>query len=67
MTKKPILLVRLLPAGLAMGTAWAARGQIGHEYGAAWAAAIGTLAVLALSDWLSPERVVEVPVRGRRA
>lgn len=44
----------MLPVGLAFGTAWAARGQIGHEYGATWAAAIGILTAIAISgreDW----------------
>src|SRR6476646_7684468 len=45
---------RILPVALAFGTAWAARGQIGHEYGAAWAGAIGVLTMIAVSgrtDW----------------
>jgi len=45
---------RILPVALAFGTAWAARGQIGHEYGAAWAGAIGVLTMVAVSgraDW----------------
>lgn len=55
----------MLPVGLALGTAWAARGQIGHEYGATWAAAIGILTVIALSgrkDWL--ERLPVIVVLG---
>lgn len=47
---------KMLPVALALGTAWAARGQIGHEYGAAWAGAIGVLAVIVLSgrnDWFA--------------
>ncbi len=50
-----LFLTRMLPVGLAFGTAWAARGQIGHEYGATWAAAIGILTVITLSgraDWI---------------
>ena len=49
-----LFLKKMLPAGLAFGTAWAARGQIGHEYGATWAAAIGIGTVIVLSgrkDW----------------
>lgn len=49
-----LFLTRMLPVGLAFGTAWAVRGQIGHEYGATWAAAIGILTAIALSgreDW----------------
>src|SRR5665213_941630 len=53
--KYPAFFIRkMLPVALALGTAWAARGQIGHEYGAAWAGAIGVLAVICLSgrnDW----------------
>jgi hypothetical protein len=54
---------RMLPVGLALGTAWAARGQIGHEYGATWAAAIGILMVIALSgrkDWYDRLPVIVV-------
>ena len=40
---------KTLPVALALGTGWAARGQIGHEYGAAWAGAICVLAVICLS------------------
>lgn len=49
-----MFLKRILPVALALGTAWAARGQIGHEYGAAWAGGIGVLALIAVSgraDW----------------
>jgi hypothetical protein len=44
----------LLLAGMTLGTAWAIRGQFGHEQGAAWAGAIGSLGVLLLAkrtDW----------------
>lgn len=44
----------LLTAGLALGTAWAVRGQFGHEHGAAWAGAIGALTLILISgreDW----------------
>ncbi|SMO50574.1 hypothetical protein [Fodinibius sediminis] len=40
---------------LTMGTAWAIRGSFGHEYGAAWAGAVGVLSLLVVSgreDWL---------------
>ncbi|UCF37167.1 MAG: hypothetical protein JSU96_20660 [Acidobacteriota bacterium] len=46
--------MRLIIAALAMGLAWALRGHFGHEHGAAWAGAVGTLAVLIVvrrSDW----------------
>lgn len=49
-----LFLNRLLPVAIALGTAWAVRGQIGHEYGATWAAAIGVLTLIAVSgrkDW----------------
>jgi hypothetical protein len=44
----------VLISGLAFGTAWAVRGQFGHEEGASWAAAIGALALVLVSgrkDW----------------
>jgi hypothetical protein len=40
---------------LGLGLAWALRGHFGHEYGAAWAGAMGTMALLLFSgrsDWL---------------
>ncbi len=48
------LLPSLVITGAALGTAWAVRGQFGHEHGAAWAGAIGCLTVLLLAnrkDW----------------
>ncbi len=48
------LILNILIAGMALGTAWAIRGQFGHEHGAAWAGGIGVLTILALSrrsDW----------------
>lgn len=53
--KRTELLPSLLISGIALGTAWAVRGQFGHEHGAAWAGGIGCLTVLLLSgraDWL---------------
>jgi hypothetical protein len=44
----------LLIAGMSLGTAWAIRGQFGHEHGAAWAGSIGSLAIILLAkrpDW----------------
>ncbi len=44
----------LLIVGLTLGTAWAVRGQFGHEQGAAWAGAIGGLSILVIArrrDW----------------
>jgi hypothetical protein len=46
--------ISILIVGLTFGTAWAIRGQFGHEQGAAWAAAIGALALVLVSqrrDW----------------
>ncbi|MCC6287508.1 MAG: hypothetical protein IT249_06455 [Chitinophagaceae bacterium] len=56
-----LFLKRMLPVALAFGTAWAVRGQIGHEYGATWAAAIGIACVIALSgkqDWIARMPVI---------
>lgn len=47
-------LLKMLLIGMALGTAWAVRGQFGHEHGAAWAGGIGVLSMLVLSqrqDW----------------
>ncbi|MEK9608911.1 MAG: hypothetical protein VW058_04470 [Flavobacteriaceae bacterium] len=44
----------ILIVAMALGTAWAIRGQFGHEQGAAWAGAIGGLALVLVSqrkDW----------------
>jgi hypothetical protein len=46
--------ISILIVGMAFGTAWAIRGQFGHEPGAAWAAGIGALALVLVSqrkDW----------------
>ncbi len=40
----------MLMAGMSLGTAWAIRGQFGHEHGAAWAGAIGSLSILVLPN-----------------
>ena len=45
----------ILIIAMSLGTAWAIRGQFGHEHGAAWAGSIGSLAVLLVikrEDWL---------------
>ncbi len=45
-----------LTVALALGLAWAVRGHFGHEHGAAWAGAVGALAVVAASgrrDWIA--------------
>jgi len=44
----------ILLVGMSLATAWAVRGQFGHEQGAGWAGAIGALALVFLSrreDW----------------
>lgn len=44
----------MLLAGMSLGTAWAIRGQFGHEQGAAWAGAIGALSIVVMAnraDW----------------
>jgi hypothetical protein len=44
----------ILVVGMALGTAWAVRGQFGHEQGAAWAGGIGVLVLVLVSqrnDW----------------
>lgn len=44
----------ILVVAMSFGTAWAVRGQFGHEQGAAWAAGIGGLALVLVSgrnDW----------------
>jgi hypothetical protein len=48
--------ISVLIVGLTFGTAWAVRGQFGHEQGAAWAAGIGALSLVLVSrrrDWYS--------------
>jgi hypothetical protein len=52
--KNKQLYFAMLMVGMALGTAWAIRGQFGHEHGAAWAGAIGSLSVLLVAkraDW----------------
>ncbi len=47
-------IISSLIVAMALGTAWAVRGKFGHEQGAAWAGAIGGLAVILVakrSDW----------------
>ncbi len=46
--------VKIAVVALSLATAWAIRGQFGHEQGAAWAGAIGALAIVVVSkrkDW----------------
>jgi hypothetical protein len=48
--------IGILIVGMTLGTAWAIRGQFGHEQGAAWAGGIGALALVLVSkrkDWYS--------------
>lgn len=54
-------IVPLLIVAMALATAWAIRGQFGHEQGAAWAGAIGGLALVMVSrrhDWYNKMMVV---------
>jgi hypothetical protein len=46
--------IQVLVVAMSLATAWAIRGQFGHEQGAAWAGAIGGLALVLVSgrkDW----------------
>ena len=55
MKNKPLIL-NLIIVGMTLGTNWAIRGQFGHEQGAAWAGAVGAIAIILLSgrqDWHS--------------
>jgi hypothetical protein len=48
------LLPSMLLTAMALGTGWAIRGSFGHEQGAAWAGAIGALAIILVAkrqDW----------------
>lgn len=48
------LYLSMLVVALSLGTAWAIRGQFGHEHGAAWAGGIGCLSLILVakrSDW----------------
>lgn len=48
--------ISILIVALSLATAWAIRGQFGHEQGAAWAGGIGALALVLVShrkDWYS--------------
>ncbi|MFP4342168.1 MAG: hypothetical protein ACLFQO_17105 [Cyclobacteriaceae bacterium] len=49
MSKYHVFYLKLLLVGMALATAWAVRGQFGHEQGAAWAGAIGVLTLLILT------------------
>ena len=54
-------IIGILIVAMSFGTAWAVRGQFGHEQGAAWAAGIGGLALVLVSqrkDWYN--RVISV-------
>ncbi len=54
-------IISILIVAMSFGTAWAVRGQFGHEQGAAWAAGIGGLSLVLVSgrnDWY--QRVLSV-------
>ena len=42
--------ISILIVAMSLATAWAIRGQFGHEQGAAWAGAIGGLALVLVSN-----------------
>ncbi len=47
-------LLNLIIVGMTLGTTWAIRGQFGHEQGAAWAGAVGAIAIILIAkrdDW----------------
>lgn len=53
--------IGLLIVGMSLATAWAIRGQFGHEQGAAWAGAIGALALVLVSnrkDWYAKMPII---------
>lgn len=53
--------ISILIVGMAFGTAWAIRGQFGHEQGAAWAAGIGALALVLVAqrkDWYTKKLLI---------
>ncbi len=46
--------INIVLVGMVFGTAWAVRGQFGHEQGAAWAGAIGSFGLVLVAnrkDW----------------
>ena len=52
--KQKQTIVSCLIVAMALGTAWAVRGKFGHEQGAAWAGAIGSMALILVAkrkDW----------------
>ncbi len=53
--------IGVLIVAMSLATAWAIRGQFGHEQGAAWAGAIGALALILVSnrkDWYSKMPII---------
>lgn len=53
--------VGILVIVMSLATAWAIRGQFGHEQGAAWAGAIGALALVLVSnrkDWYAKMPII---------
>ena len=53
--------IQVLIVAMSLATAWAIRGQFGHEQGAAWAGAIGGLALVLVSgrrDWYNKMMLV---------
>lgn len=51
----------ILVVAMSLATAWAVRGQFGHEQGAAWAGAVGAVALVLVAnrkDWYSKMPIV---------
>lgn len=58
---KKELFASILIVAMTLGTAWAVRGHFGHEQGAAWAGAIGALALILASrrkEWYKKMLVI---------
>lgn len=49
MKRYQVFYLKLILVGMALATAWAVRGQFGHEQGAAWAGAVGVLTLIILA------------------
>ena len=50
--KQKQTIVSCLIVAMALGTAWAVRGKFGHEQGAAWAGAIGSIALILVTSFV---------------
>ncbi len=55
--------ISILIVAMSLATAWAIRGQFGHEQGAAWAGGIGALALVMVSqrkDWYNKVMLISL-------